>query len=407
MDLSPLYEKVQAVEGRAGRPAIDPAILMALWLYATLEAVGSARALDRLCREHHAYQWICGGVSVNYHTLSDFRVQHVEVLDRLLSEGVAALMVEGLVELQRVAQDGMRVRANAGAASFRRESTLQECLSEAEAQVTALRKELEEEPTATSNRQKAARTRASQQRKQQAQAALRQLSERRATERGEDRKTDPPPARPDGDANSSRGPAPDKSEKKKEPRASTTDPQARVMKMADGGFRPAYNTQFAADTASLVIVGVDISNSGSDRGKMLPMLEQMQGRYEQLPQDMLVDGGFAGIADIEGATATPFECDVYAPPMKPKGARSPGQSRRGDTEAIAVWRARMQTPEAKEIYKERAATVECVNAQARNRGLLRFLVRGLEKVRAVVLWHALAHNLACALRLRRVALAAA
>src|SRR6266540_1920479 len=119
LDLGPLYAQVQAVEGHAGRPAIDPAILMALWLYATLEGVGSARAVARLCEEHDAYRWICGGVAVNYHTLADFRVDPGEVLDELLSTSVAALMAEGLVDLQRVAHDGVKVRASAGAGSFR------------------------------------------------------------------------------------------------------------------------------------------------------------------------------------------------------------------------------------------------------------------------------------------------
>src|SRR5712691_3152744 len=146
LELSPLYQAIKAVEGHAGRPAIDPAILMALWLYATLEGVGSARALARLCEEHDAYRWICGGVSVNYHTLADFRVQHPEVLDGLLTTSVAALLAEGVVELTRVAQDGVKIRASAGGASFRREERLVQCLAEATAQVAALREQLEGDP---------------------------------------------------------------------------------------------------------------------------------------------------------------------------------------------------------------------------------------------------------------------
>jgi transposase len=148
LDLSRLYEQVRAVEGRAGRDAIEPRIPMALWLYATLEGVGSARQLGRLCDDHVAYRWICGGVSVNYHTLSDFRTAHPEVLDDLLTHSVATLMHEGLVTLHRVAQDGMRVWADAGAASFRRRVTLKECRSQAQEQVESLRQELEEDPGA-------------------------------------------------------------------------------------------------------------------------------------------------------------------------------------------------------------------------------------------------------------------
>lgn len=171
------------------------------------------------------------------------------------------------------------------------------------------------------------------------------------------------------------------------------------MKMADGGFRPAYNAQFATDTASQVIVGVEVSNSGSDQGKMTPMLEQIQQRYEQRPQEYLVDGGFAGHAEIEKATGAGVK--VYAPVMTPKkDTRDPHQPREGDSEAIAAWRQRMGTQEAKEIYKERAETSECVNALARNRGLRQFLVRGAQKVRTVLVWYALAHNLLRGVSLR-------
>lgn len=148
LDLSPLYDSIKSVAGHAGRPCIDPKILMALWLYATIDGVGGARQLDKLRDTHDAYRWLLGDVAINYHTLAEFRTAHVELLDRLLTEGVAALMAEGLVVLERVAQDGMRVRASAGAASFRRRPTLEEALAEAEAQVETLQAELEQDPAA-------------------------------------------------------------------------------------------------------------------------------------------------------------------------------------------------------------------------------------------------------------------
>ena len=160
LDLSELIERIQAVQGGPGQAPADPRILMTLWLYATLRGVGSARELNRLCVHHAAYRWICGGVSMNYHTLSDFRTQHGELLDRLLTESVAALVAEGLVTLDRVAQDGMKVRASAGASSFRRQPTLEEALAEAEQQVANLRQELETDPAAQKTRQEAARMRA-------------------------------------------------------------------------------------------------------------------------------------------------------------------------------------------------------------------------------------------------------
>jgi len=365
LDLPPLYEKVRAVEGGAGRPAIDPRIFMALWLYATIEGVGSARALERLTEQHDAYRWIVGGVSVNHHSLSDFRVEHGEYLDEVLTHSVAVLMEQGLVQLNRVSQDGTRVRASAGAASFRRQETLERCLLEAEEQIRLLRKEVEEHPEATTRRQAAARQRAAEDRRQRVEAALGQM--------------------PDVAAKKPAG-------KKDQARVSTTDADARVMKMADGGFRPAYNGQFAVDTQTQVVVGVELTNSGSDHGQLVPMIGQLQQRYGKIPAESLVDGGFASLKDIEKASE--LGTVVYAPVVKPKDkTRDPYVPLETDSASVAKWRQRMGTPEAKEIYKQRASTVECVNAQARNRGLQRLLVRGLSKARAVLLWYAIAHNL--------------
>lgn len=365
LDLSPLYDEVQSVEGGAGRPAIDPRIYLALWLYATIEGVGSARALERLTLQHDAYRWILGGVSVNHHSLSDFRVQHEEFLDQVLTQSVAVLMQQRLVTLKRVSQDGIRVRASAGAASFRRQASLERCLQEAKEQVERLREELEKDPEASNRRQSAARQRAAEERQSRVQAALAQMADVAAKK-----------------------PAAEKDKV----RVSTTDAEARVMKMGDGGFRPAYNGQFAVDTETQIVVGVAVSNSGSDQGQLVPMLEQLEERYEAIPSESLVDGGFAGLKDIEKASELGTE--VYAPVAKPKDkTRDPYVPLPTDSPVIAQWRQRMGTPEAKEIYKQRASSVECVNALARNRGLQRLLVRGLPKARAVLLWFAIAHNL--------------
>jgi transposase len=177
LDLQPLYESIRSREGGPGRAAIDPRLCVALWLYATLEGVGSARALAWLCSHHHAFRWLCGGVSVNHHTLSDFRVGHVDVLDRLLTHSVAVLREQDLVDLNRVAHDGMRVRASAGAASFHRRVTLEECLAEAEDQVARLKEELEDDPAAPSRRHAAARERAARERAERLQQALERLPE--------------------------------------------------------------------------------------------------------------------------------------------------------------------------------------------------------------------------------------
>jgi transposase len=376
LDLAPLLDRIAAVEGRPGHPPIDPRILLALWLYATLRGVGSARELDRLCEKHVDYRWLCGGVSVNYHTLSDFRTQQGNLLEGLLIHSVAVLRHEGLVTMDRVAQDGMRVRASAGAASFRRRPTLEKLLTEAEEQVAVLRAELEADPTAANRRQQAARQRAAEERQERLKKALAHLPEAEAKKKPQERD---------------------------QARVSTTDPEARVMKMAGGGFRPAYNAQLATDTATQVIVGVDLINSGTDQGQMAPMVEQLQACHGSAPDEMLVDGGFATKEDIEQVSRPEVGVLVYAPVMKPKDPhRDPHVPREDDSPVMAEWRVRMGTASAKEIYKQRAATAECVNAIARNRGFQQVRVRGLLKVRAVLLWYALAHNV-----LRTAALRAA
>jgi transposase len=401
VDITPLLQQIKAVSGQVGRDATDPRLLLALWLYATIDGIGSARTLDTLCREHLAYQWLCGGVSLNYHTLADFRSQQTGFLDQLLTDSVAALMHEGLVSLNRVAQDGVRVRASAGAASFRREATLEECYAEAQEQVRQLRAELESDPGASSQRQRSARERAVRERSErigQALERVRELEKKRQEQAGKEGSDKPPE---DGPGAGSGGQG---DKKARQPRGSTTDPEARVMKMADGGFRPALNVQFVTDTGSQIITAVDVSNSGSDMGQMAPMVQQHQERYGQRPQEVLVDGGFVKQEDIEQVSAPGVGVTVFAPVRKPKTeGQDPRRRQRRDSDAIAAWRERMGTDEAKEIYKERASTAECVNALARNRGLRQFLVRGIQKARAVALWFALAHNLFRASTLRAAA----
>jgi transposase len=377
LDLSPLYGAIKAVEGHPGHPPLDPKILMTLWLYATIDGVGSARRLDKLCHKHDDYRWILGDVRVNYHTLADFRTAHGELLDRLLSQSVAVLMAEGLVDLNRVAQDGMRVRASAGAASFRRRPTLEEALAEAEAHVQALRAEWEQDPAASNRRQQKARERAARERAERIRGALDRLPELEAKKKPEDRQ---------------------------KARCSTTDPEATVMKMADGGFRPAYNVQFSTATDSQVIVGVDVVTAGSDAGQLVPMVEQIQSRYDETPGDVLVDGGFAQHEQIEAVSGEAMGCTVYAPVPAPKDQQVDRYApKASDSPAVAAWRERMASAAAKAIYKGRAATAECVNAQARNRGLLQLRVRGQLKAKAIALWHALAHNLIRAMHLRAAA----
>jgi transposase len=373
LDLSAFYATIRAREGGVGRSAIDPRILTALWLYATIDGVGSARTLDRLCGCHDAYRWIRGGVSVNYHTLSDFRVGHEAALDELLTQSIATLRHRGIVTLARVAQDGTRVRASAGAGSFRRDATLRACLHEAQHLVERTKRQAD----GGLSRSEAAQARAAAERLAHVEAALAALPEVAAARARTAKKR-----------------------KKGEPkvaRVSTTDADARVMKMADGGYRPAYNVQFATDHDSDLIVGLAVTNACGDQQELLPMLTQLEARIG-LPDTLLVDGGYVAHDAIDEATARGVR--VLAPVPRQRGSAEPVPVQPTDSPAVAAWRARMATDEAKHEYRTRGAVAERINADARtHRTLGRVLVRGLPKVQAWVCWIALAHNLTRAMEL--------
>lgn len=385
LDLSAWTGQIRSCRGAPGAPAVDPRLLVALWLQATLDGIASAREISRLCAEHIAYRWLCGDEPVNYHTLSDFRTSDPTWLEGLLVQSAATLLHAGLADLTRVAQDGVRVRASAGNASFRREKTLREFLAEAEAQMAALKEQCA--AGGASSAPHAARQRVAEDRHKRLEEALSNLAELRAV--NEQRRSD----------------------KKKDPaelRASTTDPQARKMKMADGGFRPAYNVQFATTTAGGVVVSVAVTQEGCDNNQLVPMIERIETAYGQKPEEMLVDGGFVDRAQIEGAE-TIHEVKVHAPVKEEAEYREQGKDpfarRPHDTEGTARWRLRMGTEEGKAAYRFRSQTAEWVHARARNRGLQQFVVRGVKKVLSSSLLYGLAHNLTQTLALRRPALA--
>lgn len=378
-DLSRLTEAVKARGSNAGRAAIDPRILFALWLYAVLDGVGSGREVARLAREHDAYRWICGGVSVNYHALNDFRSGNEALLDEVFTANVAALAAAGAISLERVAQDGMRVRADAGAASFRRQVSLEQHLAEAGQWVREVKRRAQDDPGASSRREQAARQRAAQEREERIRQALEQLPQVQAAKRRNGGKL-------------------------QQARVSTTDAEARVMKMGDGGFRPAFNVQLATTCQEQVIVGVAVTNVGSDMAQMAPMVEQVIERTGCTPEKWLVDGGFPAHEQIDAVyEQTQGKTEVIAPVPEPKRRPDQGdddvpppdkyQRKDEDSEPVAQWRQRMVGEVIQEVYKQRATTAECVNALARNRGLQRLPVRGLGKVRAVAYLYALAHNL--------------
>jgi transposase len=371
LDLSEIEDRIKAREHRPGHPPAAPRLLMALWLYATSDGIGSARALARLCESDDVYRWLCGGVSVNHHSLSDFRVGCADLLDRLLSEHLAALAEGGLVDLETLTQDGVKIRANAGAGSFRREGTLDRQLALAQAVVEELKRETDADPAASNQRIRAAKERAARERLARVQAAKVALAEIKRK-------------RQELDDKGGNG------KKPKEPRASTTDPQARVMKMANAGFRPAYNVQVLSPAGETIVAAIKIENTGSDRGLMRPMVEAWGARKGRFPKRHLVDGGFCSAEDIEWAHSRGIE--VYCPPTQSKSGADPYLPRPRDGEGVVAWRARMASQAGKAQYKDRTIC-ECIHARWRNWDLRQVTVRGIEKVRAVVLWYALTNNI--------------
>lgn len=372
VDLRVLEDEIRARTHTPGQAPVSPRLMLALWLYAASQGIGSARALARLCESHDAYRWLCGGVSVNYHGLADFRTAHGELLDRLLTEHIATLSAAGVVDLDEVVQDGVRVRASAGAGSFRRQKKLHKELKKAKRLIAWLKHEASDNPDASNRRIKAAQERAAREREARVTAALDKHAEIEA-ERKRRAKTNKKQVA-----------------KQKEPRASTTDPQARIMKMADGGYRPAYNCQLGTVAKGQIVVAIDVTASGSDHGLLRPMLDGLQQRYGRRPKRHLVDGGFTKNNDTEWAASV--DVKVYGSPTRSKHRTDPYAPRPDDGPGVAAWRKRMNSPHGKAVYKRRAMG-ECINARLRQWRLHQFTVRGIAKVRAVLCLHALANNI--------------
>jgi transposase len=368
-DLSLFLASILARGEAPGRDATDPRILLCLWLYAYIRGVSNGRELDRLCKSDSAYQWICGGVSLNYHTINDFRVNHDKAIDGLLTQMLAALLSADLISVDRISGDGTRQRAGAGKNSFKTADTLARHLEEARAHVEALKRQADD--SAVSAQRKAAVERGARDRIERLERAIievKKVEEAKAMQKNKPSKHQPA-------------------------KASETDPQARTMHMPDGGKRPAYNIQFAVATEGRAIVGVIATNDGSDVHQSQPMRRQVEERTGRTVLEHLNDGGFIGTASVEESAEA--GTTMYAPVPKPrKEGVDPHQPKKTDSPAVAQWRQRMGTPEAKTIYKERASTVETANAECKTyRGLKPFLVRGIEKVQSVALLAALAYNI--------------
>jgi transposase len=389
LDLSALYDAIKAREGEPGRPPPDPAVLLALWLYATIEGVGSARQLERLAQHDPAYRWIAGGVPLNYHGLADFRVDHVAVLDRLLTESVTALIAEGVVSLAEIAVDGTKVRAHASRDSFKSGGKLERIEAAVEQRLTTLKAEVESDPEASSRRKRAARERAAREVKERAERARATL-ERVRVEKEKRAKTH----------------AQDEAKKKSEPKVSLSDPEARCMRFPDGAIRPAYNAQIAATPKQGIIISVAMTDRRNDAGLAAPMVDEIARRYGKAPQKLLVDTHYATVEDVAAlAQHAAGPVTVYAPPpaerddVKAATLAKRAKQRAREPDSVKEWRQRMGTQAGEEVYGLRKL-IERVNANLKNHGFGFIPVRGRIKATAVALWYALANNLMAAHRIR-------
>lgn len=356
LDLSAFAAKAKAVEGRAGRDVLSTSMLLTLWLYALSMGLGSARGIARRTLSDDAFRWIVGDKRVSHTTLSEFRVEHPEALNKLLTDVLGVLLHKGLLSLDRVAQDGTRVRASASAPSFRREASLLECREQAALHVKAVLADPDSEATEAERLARIAGALDYQRRVEAAIATVQTL----------------------------------RTEEKPKPRASTTDAEARTMKMPDGGFRPGYNIQLATAGSELggprTIVGVLVTNSGSDMGSITPMLEDIKARTGQLPGQLLADANHAKHSCIEAATRAGIDV-IMAVPKREQCASAPASPE------VEAWRERMKTEEAKRAYRARAALCELSNAHLKcHHGTSSVLVRGLAKVTSVALFGAIAAN---------------
>ena len=440
LDLSPYQEEARAVEGKAGRPGWEPRLLVSLWVYGYSQGIGSARAIEELCQWEPAYQWLTGSRVINAHTLSDFRVKHDTALNGLFVQTLGLLSIDGLITLERVMQDGSKIRAKAAADSFRRQERVEQALKEAKAQVAAVEAMSEEEG---SRRMAKARQRAARERQERLEQALKEFEQL------------------------------EKEDKDKEQRrVSTSDPEARVMKQPGGGYGPSYNVQIDTDAKNGVVVAVGVVQAGNDFEQLEPGVDRVEDNLKETPKEVVTDGGYVSkdtivamkeraieyIApcvdeagkgqssyDNRGVSAeyhssrfiydvqsNSYRCpqgktlfyegkeqrhlqvsyryrakrsDCEGCSMKSQccpGNRVVGRSvhRSEELAEVAEFRQKMQSEGARAIYKTRAQVAETPNLWIKAEfGLRQFSVRGLAKVGMEALWACLTYNIRVWMRL--------
>jgi transposase len=363
LDLTRFGDEAKAREGHVGRPGLSPAVLLTLWLYGISRGVGSAREIARLTTTDDAYRWIVGDLSVGHDRLSRFRVGHGDALEELMINLLAALVHKRLLKLEVVAQDGTRVRAFASAPSFRTKRALKDSRKQAKLHLHAVLRQADD--AELSKRHKAAREAKARDFQKRVDQALDVISELEG-----------------------------KPKRKAEPRASTTDPDARVMKMADGGFRPGYNVQLAVAGSRLggprTIVGLQVTNVGSDMGSIAPMLERVERWTGQRAKVWLADANHGRHECIEEADRRGIK--LVMPVNQRSRNPRPGTAKASDV--VTAFRRRMEEPESKQLYKARAALVELVNGQTKCRFALDDItLRGTTKVRYMAILTALSFNI--------------
>jgi transposase len=364
LDLRGFLRNAKALEGVAGRPVTSPTLLLSLWLYGIQQGIGEAKELARRCTSDAAFRWLCGGVEPSHDVLSDFRVQHQEVLQDVFTQVLGTLLEHGLVTLEHVALDGTRVRASASAPSFRRGRSLEHCREQAALHLKAVLATADEYSPA----HQALREAKAREYQKRVDAALRALEVEREKKSS--------------------------TKEKAAVRVSTTDPEARVMKMADGGFRPGFNAQLAVagdpEGGPRTIVGVNVTPLGSDTGSVRPMVEQIEARTGVIPDKLLADANHASLADIRYLAGRGIGALISVPDRM----LTTGDRRDTSTE-IQAWRDFMTSQEGLEAYRGRSPLVENVNAMLKARyGLTEFVVRGVARSTCVLLLIGIAHNLA-------------
>lgn len=361
LDLSSFLTGAKAFEGHQGRDQTSVRMLLTLWLYAISVNVGSGREIERRLGSDPAFQWIVGDKRVGRTTLNEFRVSHPKAIEKVFTDVLGVLMNKGLVSLDLVAQDGTRVRASASSPSFRSAAALTDCRRQAALHLKAVLAQADETDDVQQQRAREAKARDFQRRVDEAAAVVRELQERDFSD--------------------------------KTVRASTTDAEARVMKMPGSGFAPAYNVQLttAGDPqgGARTIVGVRVTNVGSDYGSIGPMIDDIERKCGKRPAVLLADNGHASSADIQAAAergVTAFISPQGRSMTKPPNPR--------EDPAVASWRERMRTDEAKQQMRGRASLCELSNAHIKTRfSMASLLVRGLTKVTCMVLLSALTANL--------------